>query len=296
MMKPETVVEIGTFFAGTAEVMARALWENRRGVLHTTDPFGASRCPKIIAEWPRPLQNVAIYHTLNSMDFLSALMRGKHEPDLILIDGNHDYEFALFDLQLAGDRLIKPGGIIIMDNAEQSGPFQATRNFLNSRPGWRELGNSIGQYNQSAPFRLPPASIADTSFLILQAPTTVHIGETPRSWGQILNKSNSVGGFVIDGQGHDAGIFHYRVIQRGFGNALSVIDEIVRVGCVDLQPATERFRLKIDLEDAATCYLANQYKDTHYTTEIELAWVSGGAAPSIELTSPPQPSPDLPAV
>ena len=41
MLRPKVVVEIGTLFAGTTEVMARALWENGEGVIHTTDPFGA---------------------------------------------------------------------------------------------------------------------------------------------------------------------------------------------------------------------------------------------------------------
>ncbi len=40
ILRPRMVVEIGTLFAGTAQVMARALWENGEGMLHTTDPFG----------------------------------------------------------------------------------------------------------------------------------------------------------------------------------------------------------------------------------------------------------------
>ena len=33
------VAEIGTFFGGTTEVLARALWENRSGNLFTVDPY-----------------------------------------------------------------------------------------------------------------------------------------------------------------------------------------------------------------------------------------------------------------
>lgn len=62
--------------------------------------------------------------------------------DLILIDGNHDFEFALFDLQMAA-RLMRPGGIVVMDNAEQSGPFYAAKQFLDRNPAWRELGRCI---------------------------------------------------------------------------------------------------------------------------------------------------------
>jgi hypothetical protein len=48
-LRPQAVAEVGTLFAGTTEVMARALWENGSGVIHTADPYGADRCPEIIA-------------------------------------------------------------------------------------------------------------------------------------------------------------------------------------------------------------------------------------------------------
>src|SRR5258706_3140961 len=62
MLRPKVVVEIGTLFAGTTEVMARALWENGEGVIHTTDPFGADRCPGIIAGWPKELRDITVYY------------------------------------------------------------------------------------------------------------------------------------------------------------------------------------------------------------------------------------------
>jgi hypothetical protein len=40
MLRPKVVAEVGTLFAGTTETLARALWENGEGVVHTTDPFG----------------------------------------------------------------------------------------------------------------------------------------------------------------------------------------------------------------------------------------------------------------
>jgi len=56
MHRPQVVVEIGTLYAGTTEVLARALWENGDGIIYTTDPFGAERCPDIIATWPVELR------------------------------------------------------------------------------------------------------------------------------------------------------------------------------------------------------------------------------------------------
>src|SRR5216683_478845 len=65
MLRPKVVAEIGTYYAGGAEVIARALWENGEGFLHTTDPFGAERCPAIIANWPAELRNLVEFHPLN---------------------------------------------------------------------------------------------------------------------------------------------------------------------------------------------------------------------------------------
>lgn len=52
MRRPERALELGTYEAGTAEVMARALWETAHGHLETIDPFGGERCPPIIAAFP----------------------------------------------------------------------------------------------------------------------------------------------------------------------------------------------------------------------------------------------------
>src|ERR1044071_4434075 len=161
MMQPQSVAEVGTLFAGTTEVLARALWENGAGEIHTADPFGAERCPEIIAAWPADLQRHARYYPLNSMDFFLEMTRQRVTLDLVLIDGNHDFEFALFDLQKAA-RLLRPGGIIVLDNAEQTGPFEAARAFVERHPAWRELGSAIADYSSDNPFDAARASLPST--------------------------------------------------------------------------------------------------------------------------------------
>lgn len=42
MKRPRLALEIGTYQAGTSEVMARAMWEAGQGHLETIDPYGAS--------------------------------------------------------------------------------------------------------------------------------------------------------------------------------------------------------------------------------------------------------------
>ena len=151
-LRPKVVAEVGTLFAGTTEVMARALWENGEGIILTTDPLGGERCPAIIGSWPQELRDITHFHALTSMDFFTELDRKRVTLDLVLVDGNHDFEFALFDLQMAA-RLLRPGGVIVMDNAEQTGPFLAARTFLSAHPAWRELGRAILDGRPNVPFR-----------------------------------------------------------------------------------------------------------------------------------------------
>ena len=117
------------------------------------------------------------------MDFFARMVLENKIFDLLLIDGNHDHEYALFDLQMAA-RLVRPGGVVIMDNAEQSGPFKAAQLFLAANPAWREIGNAIASYHPLKPFERDRASLPNTAFLLLQAPEYLSIGEGPHSWAE----------------------------------------------------------------------------------------------------------------
>ena len=72
-------------------------------------------------------------------------------PELVFVDGNHDYEFAFFDIA-CGARTIAPGGFIVVDNIAQPGPFFAARDFLAANPDWRELGTAATDYNRDKAF------------------------------------------------------------------------------------------------------------------------------------------------
>jgi predicted O-methyltransferase YrrM len=240
MRRPQVVVEIGTMYAGTSEVMARALWENGSGVLHTTDPFGGDRCPAIIAGWPQPLQDLTHFHTLTSMDFLHHLDRRRVTLDLVLIDGNHEYEFALFDLVMSA-KLLRPGGIIVMDNSEQTGPFKASRVFLGLNPEWRELGQAVASHDCAKPFDARRASIDETSFILLQSPDYIPIGAELQAWGQVSTKSSRFDGLQLELTPQaTAGTLHYQAILRGFRDDGS-IPEVKAIGTIRLEvdgPAT----------------------------------------------------------
>jgi predicted O-methyltransferase YrrM len=269
-MRPEAVAEIGTLFAGTTEVLARALWENGHGVAHTADPFGAERCPQAIAQWPADLQQHVRFYPLNSMAFFAEM----REPlDLVLVDGNHDSEYALFDLQMAA-RLVRPGGIIVMDNSEQTGPFKAARAFVAANPGWQELGDALATYDPLQPFDRTRASVKGTSFLILQAPERLILGEGPHSWGQSRVEIPRVDGLAFDVGAPAAGTLCYQVFLRGFASDSSWIEELRADGSVRIDGNSM-------MEHAITPALSIDGVpfEAVFTLEIDLSWQ--GKAPLV---------------
>jgi predicted O-methyltransferase YrrM len=191
LQRPMIAVEIGTYMASTTEAMARAIVDNGRGDLHTVDPF-AIRGRLNIARWPAKLRKGTRFHFCNSMQYFAKMTRRRMRIDLAFVDGNHDYEFALFDIQSAA-RLISPGGFIVIDNIAQPGPFLAARDFMeraHSR-GWRECGNSLARFKAKQPFDRDRTTIHNTDFCVLRAPSAISVGSQPVSFGELAWTSQS---------------------------------------------------------------------------------------------------------
>ena len=281
-MRPEIVAEVGTMYAGTAEVMARALWENGTGIVHTTDPLGGDRCPQIIESWPQELQRLTRFYALNSMDFFHHLDRQRVTLDLVLVDGNHDFEFALFDLQMSA-RLLRPGGIVIMDNAEQTGPFKASQLFLANNREWRELGSAVASHTRSAPFDGARASIPWTSFVILQAPNHIPVGDDFRSWGQVRTKSAHFDGIRLELPAQrTSGWLHYQAMLRAFQDD----------GAVPESKAVGKLRHEVDRSGTVVHPFDKPLRfaeGAQYTYEIDLAWEPDTGCPPLALLKAPTP-------
>ncbi len=286
MHRPQVVAEIGTLYAGTTEVMARALWENGEGVLHTTDPFGAERCPEIIATWPVELREVTRFYPLSSMDFFLELERQKVALDMVLVDGNHDYEFALFDLLMAA-RLLRPGGIVVMDNAEQSGPFHAARTFLGANPAWVELGKAVAAYDPSVPFKQPRASVPGTTFLLLQAPAQLSIGPGPHSLGQVRADVPTLAGFSLDLAAQaTVGTLHYQATLRVFSEGNRDVHELKSDGVIRLRQDGPAMTLEHRFSEP----LRSNMPDLHHITfELEFSWQADAGALPLALARIPVP-------
>ena len=159
-LRPECVLEIGTFRAGTARFLAQALRHAGRGVLHTIDPFGIeNKVPAIINSWPVDLQAHVQFSPISSATFFAQAMTEGLIFDLVLIDGNHEYEYAAFDLACAA-RLMNAGGVVVLDNVDQPGPRYATQNFLIANPGWKEVSGAAAEplMDDAAVAQLPALS------------------------------------------------------------------------------------------------------------------------------------------
>jgi predicted O-methyltransferase YrrM len=167
--RPLRALEIGTYKAGTSEVIVHAMNEANCGLLFTIDPFGADRVPLRIARWPRSLQRRLRFFATDSGICLGRAIEDGIQFDLIFIDGNHEFEFAYFDL--AGSaRVAGPDAIIVVDNISQPGPRRAVRKFLEDYPDWSRL-------TLSEPY-------PETEFSILCGPEDILVNDQPKSFGQ----------------------------------------------------------------------------------------------------------------
>jgi len=110
-LKPDNVLEIGTFEGDTALAIARALKENKLGHLTTTDirSFGQEMflVDNDVGEYVTCV-------TSNPVEYLEQQQSGSF--DFIFIDGSHEYKEVSRDLEMS-DRLIKDQGYIVGHDA-----------------------------------------------------------------------------------------------------------------------------------------------------------------------------------
>jgi predicted O-methyltransferase YrrM len=214
-LRPEYVIEIGTYQASTTEAVCRALCANSRGEIHTIDPFRPHHLPQILRKWPLELRDRAHFHEANSMDFYAEAMKQGLRSELIFIDGNHDFEFAHFDLECAA-RLLRPGGFVVVDNIGQAGPFFAVRDFLQTHPGWLECGPSGDKYRPEFPFDAHRTRISNTDVAVLRAPARLILGERPITGGEEYWKGSNIRGVSLSIAEPASGTLYAQCVVRVF--------------------------------------------------------------------------------
>jgi len=214
--RPERILEIGTFVAGTTEVFARALWEAGRGHIDTIDPFGAERCPPLIAAFPGELRERITFSPVNSATYFDSALAQNRSYDLVFIDGNHELEYALFDIMCTA-RFISPRGLVVLDNVDQPGPRLATKLFLEQFPEWNDVTGVVGEVDPDAPFAAPIPSFPNTNFYLLEAPAHYVVRDRPRSFGSLDVDRAEVDGIELDLSAPARGKLHIHVYARTSG-------------------------------------------------------------------------------
>jgi predicted O-methyltransferase YrrM len=216
-LRPDHVYEIGTYKAGTTEAICRALYANGKGVAHAVDPFRGEYIAAVLKLWPPELFGHVQLHVKDSMAFFGDMERQHIRPALVFVDGNHDYEFAAFDIACGG-RTIAPGGYIVVDNVAQPGPFFAARDFLAANPDWCELGSAATGYDRDKAFDRSRSTILETDFMVLRAPVTHSVGERPFTPGRTRWHSPKVVGLRLKfAPPAEPGRLTAQVVLRGFG-------------------------------------------------------------------------------
>jgi predicted O-methyltransferase YrrM len=229
-LKPDHVLEIGTYQGGTAEALSRALQGNGHGMLHTVSPFDAERFGHNFAQWPEELRRLTRYYPVNSMTFFIQATESHIRPGVVLVDGNHDFEFAAFDIWSAA-RLLTPGGFIFVDNVAQAGPYRAGVQFLAANFDWRDCGERPWVDDDTKAFDPDRSRVPDTDFLVLRAPFGYFVGKTPKSFGEINWHGLDVNGLTISPVSPPpTGVIKVQCIVRAFSEA-RVFETITEADC-----------------------------------------------------------------
>jgi predicted O-methyltransferase YrrM len=275
--RPDHVVEIGTYKGGTTEGLARAVLVNGQGVVHTVSPFDAERFERIAAQWPAELKRQVRYHPVDSMAFFITADQERIRPGVVLVDGNHDYEFASFDIQAAAQRL-QPGGFIFIDNVSQAGPYFATLDFLSRHPDWIDCAEAPASASSLRAFE-DRTTIPQTDFIVLRAPFHYSVGNRPKSFGEIGWTEAPVHGLKLSfAQPPEAGMLHIQCVLRGFSNTEQA--ELVGEGHRDIAAGAS----EIDIALTAPLHMTGPFH--RHLVEPWLVWPGGQP---LALTTPPQP-------
>jgi predicted O-methyltransferase YrrM len=274
-LRPEHVIEIGTYRAGTSEAICRALHANGTGMLHTADPNDGPAIVGILRRWPSELRERLRFYGLDSNAFYARLRKPSAvRPALAFVDGNHDYEYAAFDIWSAAG-ILRPEGFIVVDNVVQAGPYLAARDFMAANPGWIECAAADYHYDRIKPFDRERCGIPDTELMILRAPPGPVIGERPVGFPEVIIRGDrSVRGIEVKpGRAVRDGVLHVQCIARGFSSGQKPV-EMLGLGSIAMTAEHGGKQVKIatplDLDVAAF---------EHVRLEFWLSWSGDGLLP-----------------
>jgi len=273
-LRPADVIEIGTYRASTSKAICRALQANGHGFMHTVDPANTGPILRLVRRWPAGLRNRLCFYPTSSMEFFDLALFQGFTSDLIFVDGNHDYEYALFDIQMAA-RLVRPGGLIAIDNISQGGPFYAARDFLRNHPAWRECGHCLETCPRGKAFDLDRSTIAGTDLCVLRAPARTIVGPRLETSGPQKVVQSKIGGIDLTIAGPASGTLYAQYVIRVREPRMS---ETTAETSIELRNATGPTRVPLPWIFEA--------RDVPLERTIEL-WLSWSGDSELELSNPP---------
>jgi predicted O-methyltransferase YrrM len=212
-LQPDNVVEIGTYRLSTSKVICRALHANGRGMLHTVDPNDGDAIVALIRRWPIKLRERLCFYPMSSMEFFAQAVQRQLVSSLVFVDGNHDYEYALFDIQSAA-RIVSPGGFIAVDNISQGSPLYAARDFIRERSGCAECGHALGSSPLNRAFDPDRSTIANTDLCVIRAPSRYIVGPRLETSGAQWVNSAKIEGTELSIARPASGTLHAQYVVR----------------------------------------------------------------------------------
>lgn len=273
-LRPEHVMEIGTYRASTSQAICRALHANGHGLLHTVDPLDSGAIIAVIRRWPAALRERLCFYPTSSMDFFARANFYGWTSELIFVDGNHDYEYALYDT-LSAARVVRPGGFIAIDNISQGGVVEAARDFVRDRPSWRECGHALDAAPLGMAFDLGRSTIEGTDLCVIRAPAHQIVGRRLATWGQQVVTQPRVAGIELTVASPATGTLYAQYVVRVREPRMS---EVTTETSIALSDATGPTRVALPWVFAP--------QDVPLGRTIEL-WLSWTGECELALTAPP---------
>ena len=235
-MNFKSVLEIGTYKAGTTKLISEAITEEGLVITLEANKNKQDYIKEEILSWEEKYQKNTISITTTSNDFFNvSKFNEKIWFDLTFIDGDHTYVGALEDL-LNSARFSAPGAIIVVDDAVQPPVFNAVKDFLYLNRDWTEVGRVFEDKNQN--YIKPKPSFNSIPFLILKGPDSQNIGQ--KNYSVFREFKNTLNGLNIKlSKPASKGELHTRFLishlQGGKDGGMAIIDETTQINNGELE-------------------------------------------------------------
>ena len=138
--RPRFVIEIGMGYGASTLTILSALSSNGEGRLTSIDPYDGWPAAREVALHQVARAGFSHLHEHrqeSSFEALPKLLAEGAKPDLVYIDGNHNFAYAFTDF-FYSDKLLGPGGVVAFNDAGWRSVFKVIR-FVKKYRHYREL-------------------------------------------------------------------------------------------------------------------------------------------------------------